>query len=124
MTAMNQWHETGGYETSFIYSWLSDYGISGGDITLDAPMFRIPFGWLMTSHRLKKHGTLQRLAVAGSMLTLTANSCMKTWRTGRRRHARQPVRQRLLVTVSADCPSAMMTLKCTTLSLSRLRRAC
>ena len=46
ITAMNQWHETGGYETNYIYSWLSDYGISGGDITLDPPMFRIPFGWL------------------------------------------------------------------------------
>ena len=44
--AFQQWHETGAEETDYIYSWLSDYGISGGDITLDPALFRIPFAWL------------------------------------------------------------------------------
>ena len=46
ITAFNQWHEVGATETTYIYSWLSDYGISGGDITLDPALFRIPFAWL------------------------------------------------------------------------------
>ena len=46
VTAFQQWHETGAYETNYIYSWLSDYGISGGDIDLDPPMFRVPYAWL------------------------------------------------------------------------------
>lgn len=46
ISSLIQLRETGGYETNSLYAWLSDYGISGTDITMDAPMFRVEFCWL------------------------------------------------------------------------------
>ena len=44
--SFQQLHDTGSTEADYIYDWLSRAGVSAGDMTLDAGLFRIPFAWL------------------------------------------------------------------------------